>query len=364
MAEGSSFTSPCVPKFDGDYDHWSLIMENLLRSKEYWTVVENGYQEPKEGETLSTTQQKALDEAKLKDLKAKNYLFQAIDKSVLKTITQKDTAKLLWDSLKVKYQRNERVKRAQLQKLRRTFETLEMKPGESITNYFGRVMCTANDMRNNGANMGDVKIVEKILRTLTEDFNYVVCSIEESKDIDLLSVDELQSSLLVHEQKVRKNENEDQLLKVEQDRGYWEKSSRGRGAGRGSSNTSFRGRGRFSASKRSTIECYKCKKLGHYQSECPRWEEVNYTEFDEKEDLLLMARSDMENEGKGGAWFLDLGCSNHMTGNKEWFIKIDESFKHTVKLGNNTRMPVKGKGQVRFIVEGITQMITDVYYVP
>ena len=61
----------------------------------------------------------------------------------------------------------------------------------------------ANDMRNFREDMpdvkADVKIVEKILHTLTEKFNYIVCSIEESKDIDCLSVHELQSSLLVHE---------------------------------------------------------------------------------------------------------------------------------------------------------------------
>ncbi|CAM8927209.1 unnamed protein product [Rhodiola kirilowii] len=74
-----------------------------------------------------------------------------------------------------------------------------------------------------------------------------------------------------------------------------------------------------------------------------------------------MARSDMENEGKGGAWFLHSGCSNHMTGNKEWFIKIDESFKHTVKLGNNTRMPVKGKKTSKVHCR---RDHTDVYYVP
>jgi hypothetical protein len=74
-----------------------------------------------------------------------------------------------------------------------------MKIGESVTDYFSRVMVVANDMQNYGEDMQDVKIVEKILRTLTDKFNYIVCSIEESKDIDLLSVDELQSSLIVHE---------------------------------------------------------------------------------------------------------------------------------------------------------------------
>ncbi|CAM8991516.1 unnamed protein product [Rhodiola kirilowii] len=47
--------------------------------------------------------------------------------------------------------------------------------------------------------MPDVKIVEKVLRSLTENWNFVVCSIEESKNTATLSIDALQSSLLVHE---------------------------------------------------------------------------------------------------------------------------------------------------------------------
>lgn len=85
-----------------------------------------------------------------------------------------------------------------------------MKSGESVTDYISRVMLVANNMRNFGEDMKDVKIVEKVLRTLSEKFNYIVCSIEESKDIDVLSVDELQSSLVVHEQKFRRNSNGDE----------------------------------------------------------------------------------------------------------------------------------------------------------
>ncbi|MCI97870.1 retrovirus-related Pol polyprotein from transposon TNT 1-94, partial [Trifolium medium] len=47
-------------------------------------------------------------------------------------------------------------------------------------------------------------------------FNYVVCSIEESNDVTSLSVDELQSSLLVHEQRMKgqKDHSEEQALKI------------------------------------------------------------------------------------------------------------------------------------------------------
>ncbi|KAG7553691.1 GAG-pre-integrase domain [Arabidopsis suecica] len=361
MGDSSNFAQPSIPKFDGDYDHWSLLMENLLRSKEYFGVVRDGVPEPTSEETLSEAEKKTLAEARLKDLKAKNYLFSAIDKSILKTITLKDSSKQLWDSMKTKYQGNSRVKRAQLQTLRRSFELLEMKAGESITDYFTRVMVVANDMRNCGDEMQDVKIVEKILRTLTENFNYIVCSIEESKDIDSLSVDELQSSLSVHEQKMRKPSygGEEQALKIS----YEDRGGRGRGRGMGQG----RGRGRARGFNKATIECYKCHKLGHFQYECPNVEgKANYAEADGEEDeVLLMAfTGESENESKEEVWFLDSGCSNHMCGDKSWFSSLDQGFRHTVKLGNNASLTVFGKGNVSLRVNGRLHTISDVYFVP
>ncbi|KAL9669452.1 hypothetical protein QQ045_006999 [Rhodiola kirilowii] len=113
--EGNKVVAPCVPKFDGDYEHWSLIMENLLCSKEYWEVMEVEYNENNQDRPMSHVLVKKLEEFKLKDLKAKNYLFQVIDKSALKTITQKSIVKS-WDTInmsaqlrsKSKIYRNER----------------------------------------------------------------------------------------------------------------------------------------------------------------------------------------------------------------------------------------------------------------
>jgi len=30
-----NFVQPVIPRCDGHYDHWSMLMENFLRSKEY-----------------------------------------------------------------------------------------------------------------------------------------------------------------------------------------------------------------------------------------------------------------------------------------------------------------------------------------
>ena len=38
-AEMNMFAQPCIPKFKKDYDHWSMLMENLLRLKKYWNLL-------------------------------------------------------------------------------------------------------------------------------------------------------------------------------------------------------------------------------------------------------------------------------------------------------------------------------------
>ncbi|MCI87805.1 retrovirus-related Pol polyprotein from transposon TNT 1-94, partial [Trifolium medium] len=58
-------------------------------------------------------------------------------------------------------------------------------------------------MTAQGERLEQRTIVEKILRSMTPKFNYVVCSIEQSIDVTTLSIEELQSSFLVHEQRMR-----------------------------------------------------------------------------------------------------------------------------------------------------------------
>lgn len=80
MGESSSPVAPAVPRYDGHYDYWSLLMDNFLKSKEFWYVVKDGIdkeEKDKRGEYATR---------KLMDLKAKNYLFQAIYRKDLETI--------------------------------------------------------------------------------------------------------------------------------------------------------------------------------------------------------------------------------------------------------------------------------------
>nr|KYP53350.1 hypothetical protein KK1_024728 [Cajanus cajan] len=49
----------------------------------------------------------------------------------------------------------------------------------------------ANKVKAHGEKMGQIVIIENILRSMTSKFNYVVCSVEESNDLDKLTTNEL-----------------------------------------------------------------------------------------------------------------------------------------------------------------------------
>ena len=53
-----------------------------------------------------------------------------------------------------------------------------------------------------------------------------------------------------------------------------------------------------------------------------------------------------------------------MCGNKEYFSDIDESYRDSVKLGNNSSTAVIGKGNVRLNMNGNTYIVTRVFFVP
>ncbi|RDX77587.1 hypothetical protein CR513_42265, partial [Mucuna pruriens] len=324
--ERENLVQPAIRRFDDHYDHWSMLMENFLLSKEYREIVETGIAEPAAGVILNEARQRKFEETKLKDLKVKNYLLQAIDRIILETILKTDTSKDMGFDLKTfslikkKYEGNTRVKRLILQALRKDFGTLETKSGESVIEYFSRVMSVANKMRAYGEELKDVAVVEKILRNL--------------KNINELSIVELQSSLVKHKQKFHEPTNEEQELKVKHEERY---DGSGRGRGRNSSRGE-RGRGRGCQPYNKAI----CHQLGHYQYECPTWDkQANYAALDEIEKILLMSYEEMQEANQSDAWFIDSGCNNHMCVTRVFYVP---------KSKNNLSMDqLQGRGLVILI---------------
>ncbi|XP_070055012.1 uncharacterized protein [Nicotiana tomentosiformis] len=112
-----------------------------------------------------------------------------------------------------------------------------MKESECFSDYCSKVKVVVNQLRRYEEDIEDVCVVEKILRTLTPKFDFVVYVIEESKDLDFIMVEQLEVSLQAHEEKIKMRQEVplEQLLKTQasfKDYGG-ERSYRGNRRGRG-----------------------------------------------------------------------------------------------------------------------------------
>lgn len=77
-----------------------------------------------------------------------------------------------------------------------------------------------------------------------------------------------------------------------------------------------------------------------------------------------MAQEKVSTGTKEEVWFRDSGSSNHMIGTKDWLFDYDDAFRESVKIGDDSKMHVIGKGNLKLCIGGKIQIITNVYYLP
>ncbi|KAA8545391.1 hypothetical protein F0562_020175 [Nyssa sinensis] len=262
-------------------------MMTLFKSQDLWDLVEQGYGDPDE--------ETRLKENKKKDSKALVIIQQAVHDSIFSRIAAATTSKQAWSTLQKEFQGDSKVIVVKLQSLRRDFETLYMKSGESIADFLSRETTIVSQMRSYGEKISDETVVAK-----NEEKAFQV------KDIVTKAAESDSST----------------------SRGLGRGGFHGRGRGRGNR----RGRGRFDGQRQSGeqrnnkngVQCYHCKKYGYIKADC--WykdQQVNYAaENGEESSKLFMTHFDPNNKSND-VWFVDSGCSNHMTGMKSLFKELD-----------------------------------------
>jgi len=88
----------------------------------------------------------------------------------------------------------EKTKKVRLQALRGDFKKLSKESNERVSDYFTKVIYVVHQIRRNGENIDDVRVMEKILRSLDSKFIH-----EKSKNLEDLTVEELMGSLQAYE---------------------------------------------------------------------------------------------------------------------------------------------------------------------
>ncbi|KAI0515873.1 hypothetical protein KFK09_008541 [Dendrobium nobile] len=145
-------------------------------------MVEKGYIEHQEEAVLSTAQRELLKESRKKDKKAVFFIYQALDETNFEKVASESTSKQAWEILQVAYKGIDKIKKIRLQTLRAEFEALQMKEAENVEDYFTRVLIIVNQLRRYGEALEDIRVIEKILRSVNDKFEHIVVAIEEAKE--------------------------------------------------------------------------------------------------------------------------------------------------------------------------------------
>lgn len=122
---------------------------------------------------------------------------------------------------------------------------------------------------------------------------------------------------------------------------------------------------RFIRPKKEII-CYKCGKAGHIKPKCPQIKTEKRTKPGKKaEDKLLLAASFVAGNFDKDSWFVDSGCTTHMSMRKDWYSEYTGNVSKEIVIANNQKLYGKGSGEITInLKNNVKRTITDVMYVP
>src|SRR4030067_2120365 len=195
------------PLFNGDaekFPWWkSKLYSHIIGiDDELWDIIEDGINIVVDDEGKSTDR-KSLTEAQKKVYKkhhrARGIIIDAIQHEEFMRICNKSTAKSIYDSLCSTYEGNQQVKEAKANMLVHQYELFKMSEDETIESMFTRFQTLVSGLQVLKKSYTTPDHVKKILRSLPAKWRPKVTSIEEARDLNNLSFENLISSLKCHE---------------------------------------------------------------------------------------------------------------------------------------------------------------------
>jgi hypothetical protein len=108
----------------------------------------------------------------------------------------------------------------------------------------------------------------------------------------------------------------------------------------------------FAPLQEGDLECFRCHNYGHKASSCRLMEVSEKPKFIREKKKLWKEKTSKEEclialkaQDKEDLWYVDSGCSKHMTGNKDKFLNLKKQ-KGKVTFGDNASGNILGKGTV------------------
>ncbi|XP_058732645.1 uncharacterized protein LOC131604203 [Vicia villosa] len=299
------------PMFDGEnFDYWKDKIETYFMAFDFdlWDLVADGYNCPVDSNGVKIIRSAMTDyqkKAYKNHFKAMSILLSPLSYDLYEKITNKETAKSIFDSLKMNHEGNSQVKETMALTLIQKYEAFKMEEEEFVETMFSRFQILVAGLKVLEKGYSNSDHVKKIIRSLPAKWRPMVTALKLPKHLNNTSLEELISSLRSHEIKLQgdepqkngkyvalrpKSENT-KACQAEEDSGekdsskdevsmisirlaqLWKHRKRKFQASRRTKDRSGSS-GKRKTSKQEVI-CYECNEPGHYRNDCPKLRKEN-----------------------------------------------------------------------------------------
>ncbi|GJV65675.1 retrovirus-related pol polyprotein from transposon TNT 1-94 [Tanacetum coccineum] len=269
-----------------------------------------------------------------------------------------NTAKEIWKTLLITHQGNSQVKDNKIDIFVQQYEQFIISEDESIDSAFARFNNIITSLKAFDEGYSSKNYVRKFLRALHPIWRAKVTTIEESKDLKSLSLDELNGNL-----KAKNESSDEECLTFEsKDEEYamavrdFKKlfKRRGRFVRQPRNDKKTFQRSRDDKNSKSERKCFRCGDLNHLIGECLKppkdknqrafiggsWSDRG-EEDDEKaiDETCLVAQASNEIclgvDLEPDEWIKDIRCSKHITGKRKLFSTYKAFNGGNVIFGSN-----------------------------
>lgn len=343
----SNFLSS-VPKLLGreNYDEWAFAVENFFIIEGLSACMDGTEEDP-----VIVTKTKAK-------------LVLTIDPSLFTHIKDAKTPKDVWQKLKTLYDDNGFTRKIGLL---RTLISLRLETCESMESYVNQLVETAQRLRRTGFQIDDEWVGSLLLAGLPELYSPMLMAIEHSGI--KITTDSIKTKLLDMQVENGGNQHCSSAFTVKFQKTKFQKKSYGGSTSRSqcpinktidegsTSKSQYHTNKNKDGDNKRQIQCFKCKKLGHFMSQCPNNPKQNVfsatffsKQFDETE------------------WYIDSGASVHLTCCQELLKNNREPSIPEIMVANSHKISVISSGDIDLCTVVSKQKfdicIKDVQYVP
>jgi len=92
---------------------------------------------------------------------------------------------------------------------------MRMSEGESLDDYLAKFFATVNNLKSLGEDVLETRIVQKLLMSLSRRYKSIMSIIEETRDLDVLRVEEVIASVKVYDKREDIHDERDKLTGTE-----------------------------------------------------------------------------------------------------------------------------------------------------